>query len=345
MRVVVTGGLGFIGSSLVRYLVQQTLHHVLVVDSMTYAAVPQSVEEVHSSERYAFERVDIRDLDALTTTVIDYKPDLIMHLAAETHVDRSIGDSSVFMETNILGTYNLLQATRSYCETLKGDSRDTFRLHHVSTDEVYGSLGISDKPFTENSRYDPRSPYSASKSASDHLVRAWGETFRLPVTLSNCSNNYGPWQYPDKLIPVIISRGRDKKPIPIYGMGDNIRDWLHVDDHTEALMRIATEGRIGESYNIGGGAERTNLEVALEICKILDEKFPSSYSHSNLIRFTKDRPGHDFRYAVNSSKLREELDWAPCHNFEDGLRNTVDWYLSNETWWRTIVNKPSANHI
>lgn len=344
VRFLVTGGLGFIGSSVVRFLIRNTPCEVLVVDSITYAAIPLSVKEVEGSDRYSFQKVDICDFEATSTVVNKFKPDVIMHLAAETHVDRSIDGPSVFIQTNIVGTYNLLEVSKNYYEALDKASRERFRFHHVSTDEVYGTLCADDEPFTELSRYDPRSPYSASKSASDHLVRAWGETFRLPITISNCSNNYGPWQYPDKLIPLLIARGCDQKTLPIYGKGENIRDWLHVEDHAEALVSIAMRGRVGQSYNIGGGAERTNLQVARAVCDVLDEIRPEAGPHSSLIDFVEDRPGHDFRYAINFMKIQTELGWRPRRSFESGLRETINWYLDNEPWWRDIVMRTDAGN-
>lgn len=339
MNILVTGGLGFIGSAVVRRLIAQTGHAVMVLDAMTYAALPEAVEACASSERYRFEKGDIRDLDCVRRVFGAWKPDLVMHLAAESHVDRSIDGPGDFIQTNIVGTFNMLQAAREHYGSLTGEARARFRFHHISTDEVFGSLGLDDPAFTEETRYDPRSPYSASKASSDHLVRAWGETFGLPVVLSNCSNNYGPWQYPEKLIPVIIAKGRDRQPLPVYGKGENIRDWLHVDDHAEALILIAIKGRLGASYNVGGGAERTNLQVVEAICATLDARFPGAAPHAGLISFVADRPGHDFRYAIDFSRIERELGWRPRRTFEQGLQDTVNWYLDNENWWRGLLER------
>lgn len=342
MKILVTGGLGFIGSAVVRCLVRDTGHDVIVLDAMTYAACPQAVESCAASGRYHFEKGDIRDPERVRRVFDAWKPDLVMHLAAESHVDRSIDGPGDFIQTNIVGTFNLLQAARAHHDSLTGDARARFRFHHISTDEVFGSLGLDDPPFTETTRYDPRSPYSASKAASDHLVRAWAETYGLPVVLSNCSNNYGPWQFPEKLIPVMIAKGCDAQPMPVYGKGDNVRDWLHVEDHAEALVLIATRGRIGESYNVGGGAERTNLQVTRAICAALDDHFPDRAPHDRLITFVPDRPGHDFRYAIDFSKLEAEFGWRPARLFEHGVAQTVEWYLAHETWWRRLVASTDA---
>ena len=335
--VLVTGGLGFIGSAVARRLIRQSDSRVVVLDAMTYAAIPSAAEECRQSDRYVLEKGDIRDPGLLRGVFAKYTPDLVMHLAAESHVDRSIDGPDRFIQTNIVGTFNLLQAARGHLETLDEEARRRFRFHHVSTDEVFGSLAPDGNAFTETTRYDPRSPYSASKAASDHLVRAWAETFGLPVVLSNCSNNYGPWQYPEKLIPVMIAKGRAGAAMPVYGKGENVRDWLHVDDHAEALLLIASEGRLGESYNVGGGAERTNLEVVEAICAALDRHFPEKAPHRDLISFVKDRPGHDFRYAIDYAKIERELGWRPKRRFEEGIRETVDWYLENEDWWGGIL--------
>lgn len=338
----ITGGLGFIGSAVVRHLMTQTDARIVVYDAMTYAAMPDAVEGASASERYVFEQGDVRDADRLKSVLATHQPDTIMHLAAETHVDRSIDGPDAFIQSNIVGTYTLLQAARVYYDTLSDEARARFRFHHISTDEVFGSLTGEDAAFSETTRYDPRSPYSASKAASDHLVRAWGETFRLPIVLSNCSNNYGPWQYPEKLIPVMISLGLDGKPLPVYGSGENVRDWLHVDDHAQALVLIATRGRLGESYNVGGDCERTNLEVVHAVCDQLDKRAPKAKSHRDLISFVTDRPGHDFRYAIDHGKLTHELGWTPSHTFEQGLGETVDWYLDHQDWWRSILGKDGA---
>lgn len=337
MKILVTGGLGFIGSAVVRRLIRETHHDVVVVDAMTYAALPEAIEETAQSERYQFEKADIRDLDRMRAIFAQHRPQIVMHLAAESHVDRSIDGPEAFVQTNIVGTYNMLQAARGFYETLVGEARTEFRFHHISTDEVFGSLSLDADAFTETTRYDPRSPYSASKAASDHLVRAWGETFGLPIVLSNCSNNYGPWQYPEKLIPVIVAKGRDRQALPVYGKGENVRDWLHVNDHAEALTLIATKGRLGESYNVGGGAERTNIDVVRAICAVLDQRFDVDSSHQDLIEFVTDRPGHDFRYAIDYSKIERELGWTPRHSFQEGLVETVTWYLDHEDWWRGVL--------
>lgn len=337
--VLITGGLGFIGSAVVRHLMATTDNQVTVVDSMTYAAMPEAVAEFEGDTRYSFEHGDICDYDLFRRLLNKHKPSIVMHLAAESHVDRSIDAPAKFVQTNVIGTVQVLQACRAYYECLEGNAKQAFRMHHISTDEVFGSLQLKDPAFTEASRYDPRSPYSASKAASDHFVRAWGETFGLPVVLSNCSNNYGPWQFPEKLIPLMIANGVDLNPLPVYGTGENVRDWLHVEDHAEALWLVASQGELGESYNVGGDSERTNLEVVEAICDVLDKAFPDRPSHKNLINFVTDRPGHDFRYAVNYDRIEKELGWRPRHTFEDGLVETVRWYLDNEAWWRSILEK------
>ena len=338
-KVFVTGGLGFIGSAVVRHILKTTRADVVVFDAMTYAAIPDALEEYSKSSRYQFEHGNICDTDRLREAFSLHQPDIVMHLAAESHVDRSIDGPDLFVQTNVIGTVNVLQAARAHYEELTGDAKDRFRMHHISTDEVFGSLAPGDPAFTETTRYDPRSPYSASKAASDHFVRAWGETFGLPIVMSNCSNNYGPWQYPEKLIPLMIAKGRDQQPMPVYGKGDNVRDWLHVEDHAEALWLIASRGRLGESYNVGGNSERSNMDVVNAICAALDERFPDHAPHTDLITFVQDRPGHDFRYAINAEFIRKELGWTPRHSFEDGLRETVNWYLDNEDWWRSLLDK------
>ncbi len=336
--VLITGGLGFIGSAVVRHLMATTNLKVIVVDSMTYAAMPDAVAAHDRNPRYVFEYGDICDYARFRNVLVEHRPTIIMHLAAESHVDRSIDGPAQFVQTNVVGTVQVLEACRAYFDTLSDEERAGFRLHHISTDEVFGSLQLGDPAFTENSGYDPRSPYSASKAASDHFVRAWGETYGLPVVLSNCSNNYGPWQYPEKLIPLMIAKGVDQKAMPVYGSGENVRDWLHVEDHAEALWLIASRGQLGESYNVGGASERTNLEVVHAICAALDKAFPDRKAHKDLIRFVTDRPGHDFRYAVNFQRIQKELGWKPRHSFEEGLSETVRWYLEHEDWWRAILN-------
>jgi dTDP-glucose 4,6-dehydratase len=333
----VTGGLGFIGSAMVRRLVRETQDHVVVLDAQTYAASPEAVAECAGSGRYQLEPGDIRDAARVRAVFETHRPDRVLHLAAETHVDRSIDGPRAFIDTNINGTYTLLQAARAHYEQMTGEARARFRFLHVSTDEVYGSLGPDDPAFNEATPYDPRSPYAASKAAADHLARAWCETFGLPVIVSNCSNNYGPWQHPEKLIAHMIARGADALTLPVYGQGANVRDWLHVDDHVEALQLILDRARPGQSFCIGGGAERTNLQVVEAICAILDARRPGGAPHAGRIAFVTDRPGHDFRYAMDYTALHRALGWSPRHRFEDGLTATVDWYLAHEAWWRVLL--------
>ncbi|OEK06782.1 dTDP-glucose 4,6-dehydratase [Roseivirga misakiensis] len=336
MKVLVTGGAGFIGSALVRYLIQHSEHTVVNVDALTYAGHLESLSEVSDSERYIFEKVDIRDEVAVNAVFNTHRPDAVMHLAAESHVDRSIDNSSDFITTNVVGTHCLLKVAQVYFSNLSGVAKENFRFLHVSTDEVFGSLGTTGF-FTEETPYHPRSPYSSSKASSDHLARAWYYTYGLPVVVSNCSNNYGPYQFPEKLIPVVILKSLGEESIPVYGQGDNIRDWLFVNDHVKALWKILCEGRPGETYNIGGNNEKTNLEVVLSICAILDELRPKPEGiFSDQISFVKDRPGHDFRYAIDSAKLQNELNWNPDETFESGIRKTVEWYLSNEDWCQAV---------
>jgi len=337
MRVLVTGGAGFIGSAVVRTIIEETNFEILNVDCLTYAGNPDSLASIAGSDRYSFSRTDIRDLPALRRAVEEFRPDLIMHLAAETHVDRSIDGPADFVMTNMVGTANLLEATRAYWTGLDDAAKRRFRLHHVSTDEVFGSLGPSGQ-FSETTPYAPNSPYSASKAGSDHLVRAWHETFGLPVITSNCSNNYGPCQFPEKLIPLIILNALEGKKLPIYGTGKNIRDWLHVEDHARALIAIATRGQPGETYCVGGNEERTNIDVVLTVCSILDELLPQSQHrpHANLITYVADRPGHDARYAIDASKIERELGWRPQETFESGIKKTVQWYLDNRSWWERV---------
>ena len=338
MKLLVTGGAGFIGSAVVRLAISRG-HQVVNLDVLTYAACLENVASVADSPLYAFEQADIRDRAALDRVFADHHPDVVMHLAAESHVDRSIDGPGDFIETNIIGTYNMLEAARSYW-VCKGKP-EGFRFHHISTDEVYGSLP-ADKSvkFTEDTPYDPRSPYSASKASSDHLVRAWHETYGLPVVLTNCSNNYGPFHFPEKLIPVIILNALAGKDLPIYGDGSNIRDWLHVEDHADALLLVVEKGELGRSYNIGGENERTNLELVKTLCAILDDLRPkASGSYADQITFVTDRPGHDARYAIDPTRIREELGWRPSVTVEEGLRQTVQWYLDNEDWWRALQNR------
>jgi len=333
MKILVTGGAGFIGSGLIRYLIQETEHSLLNVDKLTYAGNLESLIDVGKDARYRFEKLDICDAAAMKGLFKDYCPDVVMHLAAESHVDRSIDGPAAFIQTNILGTYTLLEAARGYWEELEGSAKARFRFHHISTDEVFGSLGKTGF-FTEETAYHPNSPYSASKSSSDHLVRAWQHTYGLPVLITNCSNNYGPYQFPEKLIPLMILNGLEEKPLPIYGKGENIRDWLYVEDHVRALFLVLTEGRPGETYNIGGHNEKTNLEVVHAVCRLLDELAPNPKlgAHDSLIQFVKDRPGHDQRYAIDASKIARELNWKPRERFASGLRKTVQWTLDHRPW-------------
>jgi dTDP-glucose 4,6-dehydratase len=329
VKLLVTGGAGFIGSAVVRLAIAEG-HGVVNLDALTYAASLESVASVADHPAYRFVKADIRDRAALDRVLAEHVPDAIMHLAAESHVDRSIDGPAAFIDTNVVGTYTLLEAARAWW-----DGRRPFRFHHISTDEVFGTLG-PEGAFTETSPYAPNSPYSASKAASDHLVRAWGETYGLPVVLSNCSNNYGPFHFPEKLIPVVILNALAGRPIPVYGAGENVRDWLYVEDHARALLAIVAKGRIGESYNVGGNAEARNIDLVRAICAIMDEMVPEGAPHERLIAFVADRPGHDFRYAIDASKIRAELGWAPSVTLEEGLRRTVAWYLDNRDWWQAI---------
>ncbi len=334
MKILVTGGAGFIGSAVVRQAIRDG-HEVVNLDCLTYAANLANVTAVSNAPHYAFEKVSITDRGALDDVFARHKPDAVMHLAAESHVDRSIDGPAAFIETNITGTYTLLEAARAYWD--REGRPDTFRFHHISTDEVFGSLGATGM-FTEDTPYDPRSPYSASKASSDHLVRAWHETYGLPIVLTNCSNNYGPFHFPEKLIPVVILNAIHGKPIPVYGKGENIRDWLYVEDHADALLLVLQKGEIGRSYNIGGENEARNIDLVTTICKLLDERRPDSAPHGRLIEFVTDRPGHDLRYAIDPTRIREELGWRPSVTLEEGLAKTVDWYLQNEDWWRPLLN-------
>lgn len=342
MKFLITGGAGFIGSAVVRHLINSTGHHVLNVDKLTYAGNLESLSGISGSARYEFLRADICDQCAMEGAFANYRPDVVMHLAAESHVDRSIDDPKVFFQSNLVGTYTLLEAARQHWSGLDEQSRTRFRFHHISTDEVYGDLETAQDYFTEDTPYAPSSPYSASKAGSDHLVRAWGRTFGLPVVVTNCSNNYGPYHFPEKLIPLVILNALRGKPLPIYGEGNQIRDWLYVEDHARALVRVVTEGAVGETYNIGGHNERRNIEVVKAICNLLDELRPCTYQgvtkYETLIAFVDDRPGHDVRYAIDASKIQRELAWVPQETFESGLRKTVEWYLSNEDWWRAVLD-------
>lgn len=340
MKLLVTGGAGFIGSAVVRQAIADG-HEVVNLDALTYAASLSNVASVASSPAYRFEQADIRDRAALDRIFAEHQPDAVMHLAAESHVDRSIDGPAEFIDTNVVGTYTLLEAARAWWGGGRGKAGRDFRFHHVSTDEVFGTLGATGA-FTEETPYAPNSPYSASKAASDHLVRAWGETYGLPVVASNCSNNYGPFHFPEKLIPVVILNALAGRDIPVYGAGENVRDWLYVEDHARALLLVATQGRLGESYNIGGNAEARNIDVVRRICAVMDELRPGAAPHDRLIRFVADRPGHDFRYAIDASKIRAELGWTPSVTLDEGLAKTVAWYLANEEWWRAIQDRGHA---
>lgn len=338
MKVLVTGGSGFIGSNLVRLLVEEKGESVINLDKLTYAGNAESLVDLEGNPNYTFEQVDLCDAAALAEMFSEHKPDVVMHLAAESHVDRSIDGPSEFIQTNIVGTYNLLQAALDYWRNLP--EANGFRFLHVSTDEVFGSLAPDAPGFSETTPYDPHSPYSASKAASDHLARAWNDTYGLPVLVTNCSNNYGPYQFPEKLIPVVILKCLRGEPIPVYGKGKNVRDWLYVSDHAEALYTVLTKGRVGETYNIGGNNERQNIELVRTLCILMDKFAPmdNAKSYAELISFVTDRPGHDMRYAIDSTKIREELGWEPKEDFESGFRKTVKWYLDNQGWWQHILD-------
>ena len=337
MKIIVTGGAGFIGSAIIRQYINDTEHEVINLDALTYAGNLESLAEVESNARYTFEQVNICDRDALERVFNQHQPDAIMHLAAESHVDRSIDGPAAFIETNIVGTYNLLDVAKRYRDDLTGDKKTRFRFHHVSTDEVYGDLEATGF-FTEETAYEPSSPYSASKASSDHLVRAWHRTYGLPVVITNCSNNYGPYQFPEKLIPLVTLNALEGKSLPIYGKGDQIRDWLFVDDHARALRLVLETGKTGETYNIGGHNEKTNLEVVKTICALLDKLVPDSphIPHEQLITYVADRPGHDQRYAIDASKIAADLGWAPDETFETGIEKTIRWYLDNAEWCQRV---------
>ncbi|MBT3816489.1 MAG: dTDP-glucose 4,6-dehydratase [Methylococcales bacterium] len=340
MKILITGGAGFIGSALIRYLINHTEHAVINVDKLTYAGNLDSLADIENNSRYHFEQIDICNRDGIDRLLTHYQPDAIMHLAAESHVDRSIDGPAEFIETNIIGTYTLLEAARSYWSSLPTDKKNTFRFHHISTDEVYGDLDRPEDFFTETTAYTPSSPYSASKASSDHLVRAWMRTFGLPVLITNCSNNYGPYHFPEKLIPLMILNALEGKPLPVYGNGQQIRDWLFVEDHARALYLVVTQGVIGETYNIGGHNEMANLDVVNTLCQLLEEMAPNKPSgiqkYTDLITFVKDRPGHDLRYAIDATKIQQELGWIPTESFETGLKKTVHWYLDNQTWCKRV---------
>nr|WP_304187074.1 dTDP-glucose 4,6-dehydratase [Hafnia alvei] len=339
-RILVTGGAGFIGSAVVRHMIADTNNSVVVVDKLTYAGNLESLTPVADNERYSFEQVDICNRNELDRVFAQYQPDYVMHLAAESHVDRSIDGPADFIETNIVGTYTMLEAARQYWNGLEASRKDTFRFHHISTDEVYGDLHGTDDFFTETTPYAPSSPYSASKASSDHLVRAWLRTYGFPTIVTNCSNNYGPYHFPEKLIPLIILNALAGKPLPVYGNGAQIRDWLYVEDHARALYLVVTEGAIGETYNIGGHNERKNIDVVKTVCALLEELVPSKPEgvehYADLITYVTDRPGHDMRYAIDAAKIERELGWRPQETFESGIRKTVQWYLANESWWKRV---------
>lgn len=345
LKVLVTGGAGFIGSAVIRHLINDTEHSVVNVDKLTYAGNLESLKSIDSNDRYSFEQVDICDAQTLQRVFNEQQPDIVMHLAAESHVDRSIDGPGEFIQTNIVGTYTLLEQARAYWNALEGDKKTKFKFHHISTDEVYGDLPHPDEIethnknlplFTETTAYSPSSPYSASKSGSDHLVRAWQRTYGLPTLVTNCSNNYGPYHFPEKLIPLVILNALEGKPLPVYGKGNQIRDWLYVEDHARALVLVATKGKVGETYNIGGHNEKQNIEVIKNICKMLDEIKPKETKYQDQIVYVEDRPGHDMRYAINASKIKQELNWTPQETFETGIRKTVEWYLANREWCQHV---------
>lgn len=342
MKILVTGGCGFIGSAVIRHVLKNKRGSIVNVDKLTYAGNIESLRDFDQSPFYIFEKIDICNEADLDFAFNKHKPDKVMHLAAESHVDRSIDDPSEFIKTNILGTYSMLESSRKYWHTLKGDKKTSFCFHHISTDEVYGDLEGTNDLFTESTPYAPSSPYSASKAGSDHLVRAWHRTFKFPTIVTNCSNNYGPYHFPEKLIPHVILNALSGKPLPIYGDGLHIRDWLYVEDHAKALVKVISEGEIGQTYNIGGHNEKTNLDVVKAICELLEELAPEKptniENYKDLITFVKDRPGHDTRYAIDASKIKSKLDWVPDENFETGLRKTVQWYLDNQDWWQRVLS-------
>jgi dTDP-glucose 4,6-dehydratase len=344
MRVIVTGGAGFIGSALVRHLVLDKGYDVLNIDALTYAGNLASLRDVDGRSNYSFSKVDICDAAQMRRALAEFRPDRLMHLAAESHVDRSITGAADFIQTNVIGTFTLLEAARGYWSDLDTDAKEAFRFLHVSTDEVYGSLGEKGL-FTELTSYDPSSPYSASKASSDHLANAWHRTYGLPVVVSSCSNNYGPYHFPEKLIPLTILNALAGEPLPVYGTGDNVRDWLYVDDHARALDTIAERGRVGETYNVGGRNERRNLEVVRRICNALDEQRPADRPRADLIHFVTDRPGHDARYAIDATKLEDELGWRAQETFDSGIEKTVSWYLENEWWWQPLRDRYDGQRL
>ena len=342
MKILVTGGAGFIGSAVVRHIIENTSDEIRVIDCLTYAANLESLAPGSGNERYSFSQTDITDAKSVAEQFSDFRPDIVMHLAAESHVDRSIDGPAAFIQTNLIGTFTLLEAARQYWSALDPEHKQAFRFHHISTDEVYGDLHGTDDLFTEETPYAPSSPYSASKAGSDHLVRAWNRTYGLPVVVTNCSNNYGPYHFPEKLIPLTILNALAGKPLPVYGNGEQIRDWLYVEDHARALYKVATEGHSGETYNIGGHNERKNIDVVRTICAILDkviEQKPGNINQfADLITFVKDRPGHDLRYAIDAAKIQRDLGWVPEETFESGIEKTVHWYLNNQTWWQRVLD-------
>lgn len=343
-RILVTGGAGFIGSALCRHLIKDKGYEVCNIDKLTYAGVKESLSCIENDSKYQFFPIDICDGESVKTIINTFKPNIIMHLAAESHVDRSIDGPSDFIHTNIIGSYTLLECAREYWDNLNNLEKDNFRFHHVSTDEVYGTLGPKGL-FSEETPYDPRSPYSSSKASSDHLVKAWYHTYGLPIVITNCSNNYGPYHFPEKLIPLVILNALDGKPLPIYGKGDNVRDWLYVEDHAKALITVAEKGKVGNTYNIGGRNEYTNLQVVETICNHLDNIKPKKNSFSEQIIFVDDRPGHDLRYAIDASKIENELGWKAVENFETGILKTINWYLENEWWWKPLRKNYSGERL
>ncbi|SFG92350.1 dTDP-glucose 4,6-dehydratase [Neptunomonas qingdaonensis] len=342
MKILITGGAGFIGSAVIRHVIENTQDRIVNLDKLTYAGNLESLADVSDSARYSFEQVDICNRSELDRVFNKHNPDVVMHLAAESHVDRSIDGPAIFIETNIVGTYTLLEASRSYWSSLAAEKKAAFRFHHISTDEVYGDLEGPEDLFTEETPYAPSSPYSASKASSDHLVRAWFRSYGLPVLITNCSNNYGPYHFPEKLIPLMILNALEGKPLPVYGNGTQIRDWLYVEDHARALYTVITKGYVGETYNIGGHNEKQNIDVVHTLCELLEEYVPNKPEginfYKDLITFVADRPGHDVRYAIDAIKIEKELNWVPKETFDTGMRKTVQWYLSNESWWNRVLN-------